>query len=111
MRLLSSYLTVNSKDGHGKFYDEIVLTTQGLGNDPYESAILRVQKNGLYRYDMQWRENQYYNPGLVHRRLDCTWRTPINAGRITTWFCSRRAKSASSWVIAATWRTVRRSLP
>ena len=65
VRLLSSFLTVNSKDGHGKFYDEIVLSTQGLGNDPYESATLRVQKNGLYRYDMLWRENQYYNPGLA----------------------------------------------
>jgi hypothetical protein len=65
VRLLSSYLTINSKDGHGKLYDEIVLTTQGLGNDPYESAILRVQKNGLYRYDMQWHLNQYYNPGLA----------------------------------------------
>ncbi len=64
VRLLSSYLTINSKDGHGKLYDEIVLTTQGLGNDPYESATLRVQKNGLYRYDFQWRLNSYFNPGL-----------------------------------------------
>ena len=64
VRLLSSYLTINSKDGHGKLYDEIVLTTQGLGNDPYESATLRVQKNGLYRYDVQWRLNSYFNPGL-----------------------------------------------
>ena len=64
VRLLSSYLTINSKDGHGRLYDEIVLTTQGLGNDPYESATLRVQKNGLYRYDMQWRLNSYFNPGL-----------------------------------------------
>jgi hypothetical protein len=64
VRLLSSYLTINSKDGHGKLYDEIVLTTQGLGNDPYESAVLRVQKNGLYRYDMQWHLNSYFNPGL-----------------------------------------------
>ena len=66
VRLLSSNLTINSKDGHGKLYDEIVLTTQGLGNDPYESATLRVQKNGLYRYDMQWRLNSYFNPGLVY---------------------------------------------
>jgi hypothetical protein len=65
VRLLSSYLTVNSKDGHGKLYDEIVLNTQGLGGDPYESVILRVQKNGLYRYDMMWRSNDYYNPGLA----------------------------------------------
>jgi hypothetical protein len=64
VRLLSSYLTVNSKDGHGKWFDEIVLNTQGLGNDPYESATLRVQKNRLYIYDLHWRLNQYYNPGL-----------------------------------------------
>jgi hypothetical protein len=64
VRLLSSFFTLNSKDGHGKFFDEIVLTTQGLGNDPYESATLRIQKNGLYRYDMSWRLNDYYNPGL-----------------------------------------------
>ncbi len=64
VRLLSSFLTINSKDGHGKFFDEIVLTTQGLGNDPYQSATLRIQKNGLYRYDMLWRLNDYFNPGL-----------------------------------------------
>jgi hypothetical protein len=65
LRLLGSNLTVNSRDGHGRFFDEIVLTTLGLGNDPYESALLRVQKNGLYRYDMQWRLNDYYNPALT----------------------------------------------
>ena len=65
VRLLSSYLTVNSRDGHGKYFDEIVLTTQGLGNDPYESATLRVEKNRIYRYDMLWRLNEYFNPGLA----------------------------------------------
>ena len=65
IRLLGSSLTINSRDGHGKYFDEIVLTTQGLGNDPYESATLRVQKNRLYRYDMIWRLNDYFNPGLV----------------------------------------------
>jgi len=65
VRLLGSFLSMNSRDGHGKFFDEIVLTTQGLGNDPYESAMLRVQKNRLYRFDMNWRLNDYVNPGLV----------------------------------------------
>jgi len=64
VRLLSSFLTVNSKDGHGKYFDEIVLTTLGLGNDPYQNATLRIQKNRLYRLDMQWRLNDYFNPGL-----------------------------------------------
>lgn len=65
VRLLGSHFSMNSKDGQGRFFDEIVLTTQGLGNDPYESATFRIQKNGLYRYDMLWRENAYFNPGLT----------------------------------------------
>lgn len=65
VRLLSSYLTVNSREGHGNWFDEIVLTTQGLGNDPYESATLRIQKNRIFNYDMLWRSNDYFNPGLT----------------------------------------------
>jgi hypothetical protein len=65
IRLLSSNLSINSLDGHGRFFDEIILTTQGLGNDPYQNAILRIQKNRLYRYDMSWRLNDYFNPGLL----------------------------------------------
>ncbi len=65
IRLLSSFLTVNSRDGRNRWFDEITLTTKGLGNDPYESATLRVQKNRLYRYDMTWRLNDYFNPGLT----------------------------------------------
>jgi hypothetical protein len=65
LRLLGSSLSVNSRDGHGNWFDEILLNTLGLGNDPYESASLRVQKNGLYRYDMLWRMQDYYSPGLT----------------------------------------------
>lgn len=65
IRLLSSYFTMNSKNGHGKYFDELVITTQGLGNDPYENANLRIQKNKLYRYDLTWRRNDYLNPGLT----------------------------------------------
>jgi hypothetical protein len=65
LRLLSSGFSANSKDGHGGLFDEIILNTLGLGGDPYESAGLRIQKNRLYRYDMLWRLNEYYNPGLT----------------------------------------------
>jgi hypothetical protein len=65
IRLLATNLSVNSKEGHGKWFDEILLSTSGLGNDPYQSATLRIQKNRLYRYDMLWREDDYFNPGLV----------------------------------------------
>ena len=65
IRLLGSSLIVNSKNGHGRLFDQITLSTQGLGNDPYESAVMRIEKNRMYRYDMSWRRNDYFNPGLV----------------------------------------------
>jgi hypothetical protein len=64
-RLLSSSLSVNSLDGHGGYFDQIQINTLGLGNDPYESASLRLEKNRLYRYDLSWRSDAYYNPGLT----------------------------------------------
>ncbi len=64
-RLLSSFFSINSKDGHGPLFDEIVVTTQGLGGDPYSSASVRVQKNRLYEYNLLWRRNDYLNPGLT----------------------------------------------
>ena len=65
LRLLGSSFSMNSKDGHGHFFDEVLLTTQGLGNDPYESATFRIQKNKLYRYDLIWRQNAFFNSGLT----------------------------------------------
>jgi len=65
VRLLSSSLMIHSREGHGRFFDQLVLTTQGLGNDPYENAILRIEKNRLYRFDMSWRQNEYFNPALT----------------------------------------------
>ncbi len=65
IRLLGSRFSMKSKDGHGGFFDELTLSTQGLGNDPYEYSNLRVARNGIYRYDMIWRSNEYYNPALA----------------------------------------------
>jgi hypothetical protein len=65
VRLLSSYFAMNSKDGLGRWFDSIVSTTQGLGNDPYQSATLRIEKKRTYLYEMNWRLNDYFNPGLV----------------------------------------------
>lgn len=64
VRLLSSSFSIHAREGHGAWLDELLLNTQGLGNDPYESASFRVQKNRVYRYDLLWRRNEYYNPGL-----------------------------------------------
>jgi len=65
VRLLGTSLTVNSRNGKGKYFDELLLNTQGLGNDPYQFASLRLEKNRLYRYEMTWRLNDYFNPALT----------------------------------------------
>lgn len=65
IRLLSSSFTANSKDGHGAWFDDLSITTMGLGNDPYQSASVRAGKNLWYEYDFSWRQNSYYNPGLT----------------------------------------------
>jgi len=65
VRLLNSSMLVASKSGHGTLFDQLSLTTLGLEGDPYESARLRVDRNRLYRYELYWRRNDYYNPGLV----------------------------------------------
>lgn len=65
IRLLSSSFAMYSKDGKGKYFDQIQLNTSGLGNDPYQFSSLRIEKNQLYRYDMTWRQTQYFNPALT----------------------------------------------
>jgi hypothetical protein len=65
LRLFDSDVEASSKDGHGWLFDQLSLKTAGLGNDPYESAVFRVEKNGWYEYDMNWRLSDYVNPGLT----------------------------------------------
>jgi hypothetical protein len=65
IRVLASSLAVNSVNGRGTLLDHMVLNTQGLGNDPYQSAQLRAERNALYKYDLGWRQNDYFNPGLL----------------------------------------------
>jgi len=65
IRLFAGSLALSSQDGHGRYFDNLLITTQGLGNDPYQAVTLRVDKTGLYRYDMTWRLNDYFNPGVI----------------------------------------------
>lgn len=66
MRLFGNNFTANSKEGHGRYFDSMSLTTTGLGNDPYGMATMRVEKNRRYRYDITWRRNDYFNNSLLN---------------------------------------------
>src|ERR1035437_4327175 len=63
LRLLSSSFAAFSKDGKNGWLDRLTINTQGLGNDPYESARLHAESR-WYDYDMRWRQSDYFNPGI-----------------------------------------------
>ena len=67
LRLFEGQLRINTQEGKGSLFDEFAFNTVGAGNDPYQSSILRVEKNALYRYDMQFRIVNYFN------RLPSLW--------------------------------------
>ncbi len=63
LRLLSTSFAAFSKDGKSRWLDRLTINTQGLGNDPYESARAHVESR-WYDYDLRWRQSDYFNPGL-----------------------------------------------
>ena len=68
LRLFRGRLRINSLDGKGSALDEFSLRSSGAAGDPYQAQVLRVEKNGLYRYDLQYRQVNYHN------RLPSLWR-------------------------------------
>ena len=64
VRLLGSNVAVHSREGRGKYFDELLLNTQGLAGDPYQFSSFRLRKNRLYSYDLVWRQQEYFNPAL-----------------------------------------------
>ena len=64
LRLFGTNFTMNSKEGHGLLFDSLSVNATGLGNDPYGVATVRVEKNDVYRYDMNWRKSNYTNTAL-----------------------------------------------
>jgi hypothetical protein len=61
LRLFGGNFTMNSREGRGLLFDSLTLNTMGLGNDPYSTAVFHLEKNGIYRYDMNWRKSNYTN--------------------------------------------------
>jgi hypothetical protein len=68
IRLLRGTMAVHSRNGKGRWLDELLVDVQGLGNDPYQFSSVRLQKNALYRYDLVWRLSDYFNPALTIAR-------------------------------------------
>lgn len=66
-RLFEGAVRLHSLDGRGRLVDEFSLRTSGAVGDPYQAHVLRAEKNGLYRYDLQHRTIRFHN------RLPTLW--------------------------------------
>lgn len=62
LRLLSNSFTANSSEGHGALFDTFQFSTQGLGNDPYQTLNARMDKNNRYHYEGTYRRSELYDP-------------------------------------------------
>ena len=67
LRLFEGRLRVHSLDGKGRLADEFSVRSFGAARDPYQAHVIRIEKNGLYRYDGQYRLVRYHN------RLGSLW--------------------------------------
>ncbi|MDA1233879.1 MAG: hypothetical protein O3A53_03665 [Acidobacteria bacterium] len=67
VRLFEGELRIDSLDGKNKWLDEFAFNVRGGPGDPYQSNVVKAEKHGLYRYDLQLRTTEYYN------RLPALW--------------------------------------
>jgi len=61
--LLGSTLTIDSKTATAAFRRGFA-DHHGAGRDPTNRCVADP-RTALYRYDMNWRENQFFDPGVV----------------------------------------------
>ena len=67
IRLFNGRFRIDSLDGKG-LIDGISVRSVGAAGDPYQAHSVRAEKNGFFRYQMQYRMNRYHN------RLASLWR-------------------------------------
>ena len=67
IRLFDGRLRIDSLDGKG-LIDGFSVRSTGAAGDPYQAHSVRAEKNGVFRYQMQYRMNRYHN------RLASLWR-------------------------------------
>ncbi|MFZ0748269.1 MAG: hypothetical protein WAM70_02835, partial [Pyrinomonadaceae bacterium] len=59
-RLFDSSLLLKSKDGKGKLFDTLLVTSSGWGADPNGHMRLSVEKPQWYRFDASYRRFKYF---------------------------------------------------
>lgn len=61
VRTFDSSFLLRAKNGQGKLFDDLLVTTSGWGGDPHGNVRVNVEKSGLYRFDANVRRARYFN--------------------------------------------------
>ena len=65
-RVFDSSFLMESKEGRGKLFDSLLITSSGWGADPTGFVRLNIEKTGAYRFDSNVREITYFNRLINH---------------------------------------------
>lgn len=59
-RLFDSSFLIRSKDGKGKLFDTLLVTSTGWGSDPYSNLRISAEKPKWYRFEGTYRRFKYF---------------------------------------------------
>ncbi|MDX6289493.1 MAG: hypothetical protein QOH42_1292, partial [Blastocatellia bacterium] len=59
-RLFDSSFLMRSKDGKGKLFDTLLVTSTGWGSDPYSNLRISAEKPKWYRFEGTYRRFKYF---------------------------------------------------
>ena len=60
-KIFDSSVLVRAKDGRGKLFDTLLVTSNGFDADPYGVARVNIEKTRWYKFDAHFRRNAYDN--------------------------------------------------
>jgi hypothetical protein len=70
-RLFDSSFLMRSKDGKGKLFDTLLVTSTGWGSDPSSNLRVNVEKPEWYRFDATYRRFKYFR--FVNNLANPNW--------------------------------------
>ncbi|HVQ37967.1 MAG TPA: hypothetical protein VMS31_10570, partial [Pyrinomonadaceae bacterium] len=70
-RIFDSSLLMTAKDGKGKLFESLLVTSTGWGSDPYGHLRINAEKAKWYQFDANYRRLKYFR--FVNNHVNPNW--------------------------------------